>query len=408
MRATPDIQKLNSTEGDNSYVLDRIATAGSNDAALRGPLWLRTLESTLVRSSNAVLFVFPDGRQLRCGTGKVVAEVRLRNARALRSLESLDEGNIAQSYIDCDLDLTGDMLALLDLRRCFSDRHRAHSLWRFIQPIFLGQIRTNAKAISVHYDQDPEFYLSFLDETRCYTQGIFHDDNEPLNVAIRRKFDYCLESCRLGPGSHILEVGPGWGAFTEYAAERGIRITAVTISRKSKEYVDSLGPRTGNCNVQMIDFLKYAPGEQYDAIVVMGIMEHLPQYDQVTKRFWRLLKPGGVVYLDASATRAKYDVSSFIYRNIYPANHSFFVLHDFLKAVANSPLQVRSVAEDRHNYFLTFKHWAEKLESNREHLISRFGETNYRRFHLYLWGSVHSFRMDVLQCYRVVLDKPLS
>jgi cyclopropane-fatty-acyl-phospholipid synthase len=71
-------------------------------------------------------------------------------------------------------------------------------------------------------------------------------------------------------------------------------------------------------------------------------------------------------------------------------------------------LHMRHVADDRHSYFLTFKHWALKFEANRERVIARFGQRNYRRFHMYLWGSVHSFLTDVLQCYRVVLEKPAT
>jgi cyclopropane-fatty-acyl-phospholipid synthase len=368
---------------------------------------LRRLEERLSASSRAIVVSLPHGRRLRCGNGPIVAEINVMNSRAIWALGSLNEGNIAQAYIEGDLDMTGNFLNLLELRSFLSDRHYLSWAWRFLKPMLLGQIKTNARAISVHYDLDPQFYLSFLDETRCYTQGIFLSDNEPLHVAIRRKFDYCIETCRLGPGSRILEVGPGWGAFSEHAAKRGIRITAVTNSRRSKEFVTDLSQRLGcEWQVNVDDFLTYKPTERFDAIVLMGIMEHLPQYDAVVKQFLRVLRPGGFVYLDASAARTKYDASSFIYRNIYPANHSFFVLHDFLRAVSRTSLQVRAIFDDRHSYFLTFKHWAKKFESQRKRVVAHFGERNYRRFNLYLWASAHCFLTDRLQCYRVVLEHP--
>ena len=373
----------------------------------RAPRWLRRMEARFLGSGNAVEVALSDGRRLRCGDGPVIAKVYIRNARAVWALGSLDEGNIAQAYVDGDLDLTGDFLEILGLRSFLSDRHYLSSAWRFLEPLLVGQILTNARAISVHYDLDAQFYFSFLDETRCYTQGIFLNDGEPLHVAIRRKFDYCLNNCSLGPGSHILEVGPGWGAFSEYAAGHGIRITAITNSSKSKQFMDDLAEQTGHdWQVLAGDFLAYNTAQRFDAIVLMGIMEHLPQYDSVVKQFLRLLKPGGFVYIDASAIRAKYDVGSFIHRNIYQGNHSFFVLHDFLRAVSHSALHVRAISDDRHSYFLTFKHWAEKFESQRKSVVARFGERNYRRFQLYLWGSTHSFRTDRLQCYRVVLEHP--
>jgi cyclopropane-fatty-acyl-phospholipid synthase len=138
--------------------------------------------------------------------------------------------------------------------------------------------------------------------------------------------------------------------------------------------VDGLSQREGSeRQVHVDDFRAYRPTERFDAIVLMGIMEHLPQYDAVVRQFLGALKPGGLVYLDASATRAKYDVPSFIYRNIYQGNHSFFVLHDFLRAVSRSPLFVRAIFDDRHSYFLTFQHWAKQFESQREEVVARFG-----------------------------------
>jgi cyclopropane-fatty-acyl-phospholipid synthase len=370
---------------------------------------LRRLLAIFADAPQAFELTLPDNRWFRCGNGPIVAHVNAKNFRAVSALASLDEGSIGQAYVEGDLDLTGDFLDILQLKSFLSDRHYLTSAWHLIEPLLFGQVRTNARAISVHYDLDSQFYLSFLDETRCYTQGIFLRDDEPLHVAIRRKFDYCIEACHLGAGSHILEVGPGWGAFTQYAAERGIRVTAVTNSIKSKQFTDSLGSRLSfDWNVHLIDFLKYRSAERYDAIVVMGIMEHLPNYNAVAKQFLRLIKPGGFVYIDASATRAKYDVSSFIRRYIYQGNHSFLQLHDFLGAVSRTPLQLRAVFDDRHSYFLTFKQWAKNFEAHQESVIARFGQRHYRRFHLYLWGSTYSFLTDRLQCYRLALQQPIT
>jgi cyclopropane-fatty-acyl-phospholipid synthase len=208
-------------------------------------------------------------------------------------------------------------------------------------------------------------------------------------------------------GTEVLEIGPGWGAFAAYAAPRGIRITGLTNSMKSYEFMQSLRRRVGlNCETIRGDFMDFKPSRRYDAVVLMGIMEHLPDYPAVVEQFRQMLKPGGFVYLDASAQRIKYQLSPFIYRHIYPGNHSFFDLAGFLAAVAKSPFSVRAVHDDRHSYFLTFKQWAQNLEANRERIVSQFGERHFRRFQLYLWGGAHSFLTDVLQCYRVVLQSP--
>jgi cyclopropane-fatty-acyl-phospholipid synthase len=226
-------------------------------------------------------------------------------------------------------------------------------------------------------------------------------------VAIHRKFDVAIEACDLGPGSRILEVGPGWGAFTEYAAKRGIHVTGVTNSVKSQEFLGALGQHQGlEWDIVFSDILDYHSDERYEAIVVMGIMEHLPDYPRVLAKFQELLKPGGCVYLDTSAIREKYSSSYFTTQYIYRGNHTFLELADFLGALAKTPLQLRSVHDDRHSFFLTFKHWAENWEANRERIVEKFGESEFRRFQLYLWGGADRFQADGLQCYRIVLDNP--
>jgi cyclopropane-fatty-acyl-phospholipid synthase len=349
----------------------------------------------------------PDGELVSFGAGAPQFRIVAKHRRAVATLAGLDEGCIADAYMAGDFDIEGDLMAALECRAKFRDRHPVSNAWRFLQSLVYGQIGTNARAIKVHYDLDPEFYLSFFDRTRCYTQGIFEHPDEPLEAAIHRKFDYCISACGMQRGTRVLEVGPGWGAFTAYAAERGIRVTGLTNSVKSYEYMQSLGPRLGlEWEMTQKDFLDFTPPHQFDAIVLMGIMEHLPDYPRVLNKFRQVLKPGGVVYLDASAQRVKYELSSFIYRHIYPGNHSFFDLAGFLAAVARTPFRPRAIHDDRHSYFLTFKQWAQNFEANREQIVRRFGARHFRRFQLYLWGSAHCFLTDTLQCYRVVLDNP--
>lgn len=348
-----------------------------------------------------------DGERHAFGAGPAEFRVVARTPRALPAFRSFDLGRIADAYLDGDFDVEGNLVAMYELRPYLSDFHPLYYLWRFVQPLLFGQVRTNARAISAHYEIDPDFHLGFLGGVPCYTQGVFEHAGESLEAALRRKLDFCLDACGLHAGSHLLEIGPGWGGFAEHAARRGIHVTGVTNSATSARYMRNLGRRLGHAwEIVETDLLDYRPERRFDAVVIMGVIEHLPNYAAVLERFHRLLRPGGRVYLDASAARVKYAASSFIYRRIYPGNHSFFVLHDFLHAVARTPFRVLGVHDDRVSYFHTFVHWAKNLEANRDRLVRVAGERNYRRFHLYLWGAAHCFLTDTLQCYRVVLERP--
>jgi cyclopropane-fatty-acyl-phospholipid synthase len=350
----------------------------------------------------------PDGAVQRFGQGAPAFHLSLNNDRAVRAIASFDEGRFGDAYVAGDIDIEGDLLRPFELRKAMKDLHPLTTAWRFIQPFLFGQVHTNRRAITAHYDLDPEFFLSFLDpKTPCYTQGVFDDPDETLDVATLRKFAYCYEKCRLKPGDHILEVGPGWGAWFEYASRRGVHCTGITISQISIDYLNRRARDLGfDWELIFSDLLEYKTERKYDAIVIMGVIEHLPQYKTVLEKFASLIKPGGRIFLDGSACMKKYELSSYMVKYIYGGNHSFLVLHDFLEQLTKTPLEVLEIFNDRHSYFLTFLQWARNFDRNREAVIKQFGEFNYRRFRLYLWGAAYEFLSRSLECYRMVIERP--
>src|SRR5512135_1230124 len=105
----------------------------------------------------------PDGEKRNLGEGNPEFHVGLRNEKAMRALRSLDEADIAEAYLAGDIDIEGDMLKPFALRAHLDDSHPLVLAWRFIQPLLFGQVYTNKRAISSHYNADPKLFLSFLD-----------------------------------------------------------------------------------------------------------------------------------------------------------------------------------------------------------------------------------------------------
>jgi cyclopropane-fatty-acyl-phospholipid synthase len=350
----------------------------------------------------------PNGEKRNLGQGEPEFCVSLRNERALRALRSLDEGNISEAYLNGDLDIEGDMLKPFKLRRYFDDRHPLVLAWRFIEPILFGQVYTNKRAIASHYNADPKLFLSFLDPVfPAYSQGVYANDDEPLAKALERKFDWAIEKCELGPGKRVLEIGPGWGAFASHALQTGVHFTGITNSEVSQSYLRSKLSNFGDrFDILLTDFYDYERKEPFDAIVIMGVIEHLPDYERVLKKFSALLKPGGRVFLDGSAWKKKYELSTFMVRHIYPGNHSFLVLDDFLNKLWKTDFEVDVIHNDRWSYFLTFRQWARNLDASRDFVTRTFGDFEFRKFRLYLWGATYVFLHRNLDCYRLILSKP--
>jgi cyclopropane-fatty-acyl-phospholipid synthase len=334
-------------------------------------------------------------------------QILIENEQGLRALRTLDEVHICEAYMRGDIDIKGSVMDFVELRSVLTDSHPLHRLWRRVAPLFVGRVTSDRQAIASHYEFDSDFYLSFMDPTRCYSQAVFSWDGESLEAAQRRKLEFAVASCGLKPGDRVLDVGGGWGAFAEYAGRLGINVTVLTLSQKSVDFLTSL-IQTQNlpCSVEYADFMDYAGSQDFDAIVVLGVMEHLPKYEGVLQQFLKLLKPGGRVYIDASAARKEYAKPTFISRYVFPGDHSYFCLHTFLRAMSQTPMEVLSVMNDRHNYYLTCRNWAENLDRNQDEIVRRWGEGLYRKFRLYLWGSAAAFLNGSMDAYRLLLKKP--
>ena len=140
----------------------------------------------------------------------------------------------------------------------------------------------------------------------------------------------------------------------------------MTISKVSQSFIeDRLHNYRDRFRIDLVDIYDYEPAEKFDVIVIMGVIEHLPDYARVLKKFDAILKPGGRIFLDGSAARKKYELSTFMVRHIYPGNHSFLVLDDFLNKMNLSPFEMLECHNDTHSYFLTFQQWAQNLDANK-------------------------------------------
>lgn len=395
------------TQGLTSQPTYRASETGTDLARLRTKIEsvLGRLQEQLGELGTSFDLELPS-HTIGAGPGQPEAKIILRSAAAAKSLLSLREDRIAESYLRGELDLEGSFRDILKTRRLLRAWHGASWLARFIIPALVGQTTANRTAIRRHYDLDPSFYLSFLDPIwPAYSQGIYLDKEDTLSSAIERKFEFATQSCKIGPHTDLLEVGPGWGAYMRYLLLWGPQITAITNSSRQRHYLADI---FSSPQVTLVegDFLSYQPAKRFGALTMMGVLEHLPKYKQVCRKLRAVLEPGGYAYIDASAAETKYAMPSFIYRHIYPYNHSFMHLASFLKAAEQEKIEVVSLDDDSENYQRTLAAWASNFESARQELERHFEDYDVRRFRLYLWGSAIAFEEGNMQCYRLVLRMP--
>lgn len=343
------------------------------------------------------------------GGGEPAFTVRVVTEKGLAALSAFDELAVAEAYMDGDLDFEGDLLAALKHRPVLADPHPFKYLYStYLEPLLFGQVGRDKKWIKSHYDVDRDFFFLWLDaKLHCYSHGFFEDDDESLEAGTERKFRYAYNACGIRPGQRVLDIGGGWGSFLQFAGEQGARVTSLTISDESERTMRELIRSRGltGCEAVKEHFLEYRTAEPFDAIVNLGVTEHLPDYRRTLAQYERLLKPGRRVYLDAHSG-PRFGMSSFVSKWIFEGNTSPLNLKKYIAEVARTPFEVVVVKNDRHSYFLTCKKWAENLEAKRDEVIARWGRKLYRRFLLYLLGAANCFETGVLSAHHMILQLP--
>jgi len=362
--------------------------------------WLRRIREDLDLAGEIVT---PSGELIRLGAQEPRFRIKFRRADLLKRPQ--DEFSLGRAYVNGDIDFEGDMLALLDARAHLSSRFRLGPALRFAADLFVRtDTHVNEKAITEHYTLGNDFYLTFIDARyRFYSHCIFESDGETLEEAAEHKLETMFRALDLRPGMRLLDIGAGWGGVFEYCSPRGVHVTSVTLVKDSYDYVTNLlrtRQLTGEVLIQ--DFLTHRPVQPYDAIVIYGVIEHIPYYRQFFERAWECLRPGGKIYVDASATKEKYSMSQFTRHYTWHGTHTFMCLQDVIQEALYAGFQIVEVKEESHDYELTMYHWAKRLDENRERVVRGWNEELYRAFRVFLWGGCHAFRTDRLQAYHVV------
>ena len=178
-----------------------------------------------------------------------------------------------------------------------------------------------------HYDLSNDLFSLFLDESMMYSAAWFTSDAaEDLTTAQHRKIDGILDYAGVRTDARVLEIGTGWGEAAIRAAERGARVTTLTLSVEQAELARARAQAAGVSDRITIDIRDYrdAVGE-YDSVISIEMIE------AVGERYWpdyfravdRLLVPGGRFGLQAitmpdhrlEKTKASY---TWIHKYIFP------------------------------------------------------------------------------------------
>lgn len=348
-------------------------------------------------------FKLPQGETVRFGKKTPLFSITFHNTRVFS--KGFDEFSFSQSYIQGEIDIEGDLAGMLDLRtRLNAERTFIPSLKLLIHLLMHSPVAKNREHIEAHYGHGEDLYLNFLDSKyHLYSHGLFRSDEETLEQAGENKLRNMYDSLQLKPGTHLLDIGAGWGGVVDYCGSRGVRVTALTLHQDSYEFMRELiREKNLPCEVYLEDFLTHRPKAPYEAINNFGVIEHIPQYRRFFEQVWDCLQPGGLFYLDASATREKYDKAGFVQQYVWQGPHTFMCLQNLIQELLFQGMDLLQVENESRDYERTLWHWAKNLDAHKNKIGARLEETLYRTFRLFLWGGYHAFKNDTLQAYHLL------
>jgi cyclopropane-fatty-acyl-phospholipid synthase len=355
----------------------------------------------------AVRVTLPDGRTLGRG-GPDSPIMRLHDPEAFyRRIGADTKIGFGESYMAGDWS-TDDLAGLLTL---FAERittlvpERLQGLRRLFeprQPVEEENTIAGARSnIHRHYDLSNELFSMFLDESMTYSSAWF-EPGDDLYQAQLRKIDGMLDMARVGPDTHLLEIGTGWGALAIRAArERGARVTSLTISPEQQSLAQERIAAAGvsdRIEVLLRDYREIQG--QYDAIVSVEMIEavgeqYLPAYFATLDR---VLKPGGWAAVQAITVphyrmRAMRNSYTWMHKYIFPGGllPSPTLIDQLLaKHTALRVVERRDLGAD---YALTLKEWRSRFLSHREDVLGLgFDETFIRMWEYYLAYCEAGFR----------------
>jgi cyclopropane-fatty-acyl-phospholipid synthase len=212
-----------------------------------------------------------------------------------------------------------------------------------------------------------------------------------------------------------------------HAAERwGVRALGVTLSEQQHELARSRIADAGledRVEVRCVDY-RDVREEPFDKLVSVGMFEHvgrerLPGY---FAHAFGALKPGGLFLNHGIAGKPRTEGpleaevrrrleprlvggSTFRRRYVFPSGGLVPVSEANLVA-ERAGFEVRDVENLREHYALTLRHWARRLEENRDEAIRLGGRTMYRLWRLYMGMGSWQFEDGEFRLCQSLLEKP--
>ena len=388
------------------------------------PRWFHTVFAMVGNIEvGSLAFVMPDGKTYRADGARPgpAGIIEVRDARLFWRMIRDGELGFAEAYMDGWWD-TPDLQAVLDtallnndcVARGFAGRSLTRLVERLRHLMNRNTRRGSQRNIAHHYDLGNAFYQQWLDESMTYSSALFHRPDESLPQGQRNKYAALVDSLGARPGEHLLEIGCGWGGFAEYAAaERGLKVTGLTISKEQHDYARKRVFEAGLAERVEIVMRDYRDERgNYDGVASIEMFEAVGEkywpvyFDSVRER----LKPQGQATLQIITIADKWfdgyrDGVDFIQKYIFPGG--FLPCPSALRGVtAQAGLEWVESHEFGHSYSDTLRRWRKQFNERWDAIAPMGFDERFRRmWNFYLAVCAACFLAETTDVTQVTLRR---
>ena len=356
-----------------------------------------------------------DGKQIDLGPKPrvtlVVKDPSLVTQLAHPSLDAL-----GAAYVEGRVDLEGPIEEAIEVGDALSSALLGDESAP-VEPYAAHDKRSDAEAISYHYDLSNEFYRLWLDRDMVYSCAYFETGEENLDQAQQAKLRHLCRKLRLQPGDRLLDVGCGWGGLARFAArEFEAEVYGITLSQAQLELglqrVAGEGLES-RVTLELLDYRDLPQDGRFDKVVSVGMFEHvghanLPLYCQ---RLFAAVRPGGLVMNHGITSRftdgrpVGRGAGEFIDRYVFPQGELPH-LATMARAISEAGLEIVDVESLRLHYARTLQLWSQGLERRLQKAAQWVPEKSLRIWRLYLAGCAYGFQHGWMNLHQILAVKP--
>lgn len=293
--------------------------------------------------------------------------------------------------------------------------------WRQKMAVFGNWLRRNTptnarKNIREHYDLGNDFFRLFLDDTLCYSSGIFERDDTTLPEASVEKMDRACRKLELSSRDHLLEIGTGWGGLATHAAHHyGCRVTTTTISAEQRKFASERVRQKGleqRVSILADDYRELRG--HFDKLVSIEMIEAVGHqyFDTYLGQCSRLLRPDGMMVMQAIVIQDQHFAVhkrsvDFIGKYIFPGGclPSVAAICDSVSRATD--FRLIHLEELSGHYVRTLQAWRERFWQNIEAVRKLgFDERFIRMWNYYFCYCEATFLERRVNVVQMTLAKP--